>query len=313
LTLLRIAGLCAFIAVLIAAFQRFLLPYFPALNLFDNHGRGQILLYTLVLITIVLYLRLARSTPEGTKEGYHSLSRPLRAYLRQPRRTAAGFGLGVLASLAGTLLCYGILFANGVLTWDHVGIAHFTPWVAIQSLLSLLVVPVLATTEELIFRAFLFDHLYTGQKTPAGAALSVLVASLIFAVVHHFRNLADWLSPQNAPLFLTLTLLGALLCLTYLASNSLACSIGVHTGFLLPEVFRSHSHLMLLHQDLWWTGGNKDLRTSPLTWLLMLAIGLLLWRFHRWLNTIARIDDNRRAADRSPVPMDLIQEGEPAI
>ena len=287
-------------AALIAGFQHFLLPYCPGLNLFDNHGRGQVLLYTLVLVTIVFYIRLARATPASGEEGYHSLGRPLRVYLRQPGRTAAGFGIGLLASLTGTILCYGILFANGVLTWDPVGFAHLSPAIIVQTLLSLLVVPVLATTEELIFRAFLFDHLYTGQKTPVGAGLAVLMASLIFAAVHRFRHLGDWLAPHNAPLFLTLTLLGALLCLTYLASNSLACAIGLHCGFLLPEVFRSHSHLITLHQDLWWTGELKDLRTSPLTWLLMLAIGLLLWRFHRRLNTLVRIDDNRRAVESAP-------------
>lgn len=289
----RIAGLLGFIALTAYTVEQVVHALkAPAWDLTAHYGPGQSLLYVVTLACIGLFLWLEKweAARASTTPPQSPLYRPFQEYRAQRHRVVRGFLAGMLPTLAATVVCYAFLIAVGLFTWkDHL-LQRITPTVVLQTTFSLLVVVVLTTTEELIFRAFLFNYLYT-KRTPAVAAGAVLASSLIFASIHRFRDFSVWLDPHNWPLFITLTMLGSLLCLTYMAGESLACAVGVHTGILLPEVFRNQSHLMDMHQSAaqWWFGVDSDIRTAPITWGLILGLGTLLWMNRARLNALARI------------------------
>lgn len=86
-----------------------------------------------------------------------------------------------------------------------------------------------------------------------------------------------------ASLLFGLFLLGGLFIVTYIASGSLACAIGMHAGLLGFKVFLRRTDLLDYQPDVWWLGGSEDIRLAPITWLLMVLIGIFIWVTRRQL------------------------------
>lgn len=90
-------------------------------------------------------------------------------------------------------------------------------------LLALLLIPIQAMTEELMFRGYLMQGLGLVMKS----WLAVLLSSLLFALPH-LANPETWASPLMAMLAIFIT--GAFLALITLRDGTLELAMGVHTA-----------------------------------------------------------------------------------
>lgn len=229
------------------------------LDLTANKGIGQILLYIVVLGCIVWFTR-------------HIWKRnPLTAfapYFRNRNRVARGFAVCAVASLIIQAPVYAILFRYGILRFsNHVGHKSLAVFI-FNIVISLVVMVVLAATEEGIFRGFLVSYLRGPGKT-SHVIWAIIFSSVIFALSHEFHTLNNWIKPEYYGKLAGLLLFGIMLAVTYQYTRSIACSIGLHTSFLwLDEIRRQTT--MDIHQTYWWIGVNNDLRTAPFSWLIFL-------------------------------------------
>ncbi len=239
-------------------------------SLYDTRGPGQVTLYLLVLILCAGFVRYVARASVGDYLG---------RYWRERGRAGRGFLTMFGSAVIASLVIYSCFALVGQLGWSETGWQTFSAGVARKTVVALLVVVVLATTEELIFRGFLMRYLRFDIS--AGATIAaVLVSSFIFAMVHKFTDLSAWLDPANAPLFIGLFVLGVLLCVTYLSTGSLACSIGVHSGLLGTKVFLRETNLFDMGYQTWWLGNSPDIREAPLIWLAfaLMAVSIYLAR-----------------------------------
>jgi len=236
------------------------------LDLEANKGAGQILLYVIVIGCILWF----------TKNIWkHDVRASMALYMANRKRILRGFGICAGISLALQVPIYALLFRAGILHISDYARHKNLGVLIFNIVISQIVMVVLATSEEGIFRAFLFSYL-RGDTGKRNIVFAVIVSSIVFALSHEFHTLNHWLEPAYYGKLFGLLLLGILLAVTYQSTRSLACSIGVHTSLLwLDEVRRQ---TMDLHQPYWWTGTNNDLRTAPFVWLifLILTVGFAL-------------------------------------
>lgn len=250
------------------------------LNLTANKGAGQILLYLIVLGTVLWFT--------------HTIWRrdPLigvRKYALNWKRSLIGFWLCAALSIAIQAVVYGGLIAVGSVhfskrAWSEIGISTAFNIVAAQ-----VVMIVLATTEESIFRGFMFTYLRGDDRT-RNVLPAVVISSIMFAIVHEFHTPGRWLEPSFFGLLIGLILFGAMLAIIYQATRSLACSIGVHSSFLWLDAFRRRTDVLSINQSHWWMGNNNDLRTAPFAWLLFLSLAALIWLSRVWIERYAAIE-----------------------
>jgi len=148
---------------------------------------------------------------------------------------------------------------------------------------ALLVVLVLATVEELIFRAFFLRYLRHNDTFRVTVA-AIIGSSVIFSLSHLIALSGSWHDPAKIPLLFGLFIIGALAGTTYVVTGSIACSIGIHCGLLGFKVFFRRTDLATLSPDgSWWLGGTSDLRIGPLSWFILLSMTAVIVLCRRWL------------------------------
>jgi len=249
------------------------------IDLTANKGAGQILLYLIVIGVIVWFTRNVWK---------QDLKAAVAPYLSNWKRVTKGFWICAGASLALQTPIYLLLF--------HLGILHISQYARSKSLgilvfnivISQIVMLVLATSEEGIFRGFLFSYL-RGNGKKGSVVAAVIISSVIFGLSHEFHTLRHWLMPEYYGKLIGLIILGVLLSITYQSTRSISCSIGVHASLLWLDEIRRQT--MDLNQPYWWTGTNNDLRTAPFVWLIFVVLGVGFALSGKKLRPIVAIED----------------------
>jgi membrane protease YdiL (CAAX protease family) len=254
------------------------------LDLTARSGVGQVALYVIGLASVLLFIRFAGGI------SWERLRRALGPYWEKRQRVLAGFALMVAVTSGTFLLGYLLAGWAGAAHWNDAAWERLGWGRIFKTVVALAVVVVLAATEETLFRGFVFNYLRTGTRR-AATLQAILGSSLIFALIHNFRDPLAWLSPQELPLLIGLTTLGVLLASTYLASGSLACAAGVHAGLIFVKVVFNKTHLVDLSQPHWSLGTDGDLRTAPVAWLYFAALAAGVWCWRRGLAARTRIED----------------------
>jgi membrane protease YdiL (CAAX protease family) len=195
-------------------------------------------------------------------------------------RALAGFAAMWIQAVVLMVLAYAFLGWLGFVSWSPEAIAALSVGLFGKTLVALIVVVILAVTEELIFRGFVLRHLRY-SVTPAVTIAALIASSALFSVSHLISYKDAWTVGEVGSLLFGLFLLGGLFAITYVATGSLACSIGVHAGLLGFKVFLRRTDLLLYQPDVWWLGESNDLRLAPISWLLMILIAALTWATRR--------------------------------
>ena len=236
-------------------------------SLADSRGPGEWAFIAIALAAVLLFSRYVARV-----DSLQFIAR----YAMQWRRTLKGFlltfGVTMLFAAAGYL----VLAALGYVQWSQAAWENLRSDVVEKSAIALLIVLVLASVEETIFRAFLLRYLRYNDTfwVTVGA---VVVSSAIFSVSHLVALSHVWHLIGMASLLTGLFLIGLLLGTVYVVTGSLACSIGVHCGLLGFKVILIRTDVINLVPD-WLV--NDDIRRSPLAWLVFLAatLAIVLWR-----------------------------------
>lgn len=239
------------------------------LSIFDTRGIGQVSMLFTVIVMVLGYVTLVAR--DNVREFFM-------LYLRNWRVALRGFLIMLAIAWAIVIAAYLVMGALGYVQWSQEAWADMTWRVARRTFVALLVVLVLAVTEELMFRVFLMRYLRwnTSKAVTIGA---VLFSSFLFASVHNLTDPLAWFQPEDAMLFVGLFLLGILLCVTYLVTGSFWCAVAVHSGLLGSKVFLRRTEVIDVSTGTWWLN-TPDLRATPLTWALFagLAIAIYLLR-----------------------------------
>ena len=248
-------------------------------SLADSRGPGEWSFIAISLAAVLLFSRYVARV-----DSLQFVAR----YAMQWRRTLKGFlltfGVTMLFAAAGYL----VLAALGYVQWSQAAWENLRSDVVEKSAIALLIVLVLASVEETIFRAFLLRYLRYNDTfwVTVGA---VVVSSAIFSVSHLVALIDVWHLIGKTSLLTGLFLIGLLLGSVYVVTGSLACSIGVHCGLLGFKVVLIRTDVINLASD-WLV--NDDIRRAPLAWLVFLAatLAFVLWRrrLHEafWVETV---------------------------
>lgn len=234
------------------------------ISLTDGSGPGEVLVFVIVLPAILWFSQKIAGVNAFAFLG---------GYVRDGRRALRGFGLTFATAVIAMLAIHLILAYAGRLWWSHEAWNALTPQIWVRTITSLLVVLVLATTEEIIFRGFVLRYLRSDSSLAVTVA-AVVASSVIFSLSHliALRGFA------TTELLIGLFCLGMLLGVVYVVTGSLACSIGVHAGLLGFKVFLHRAQLVE-----YIGGGKSDLRISPDIWLALLATALVFIALRKWL------------------------------
>jgi hypothetical protein len=108
-------------------------------------------------------------------------------------------------------------------------------------------------------------------------------SAVIFALLHKLFKPEAWLHFGGVELLVGLSLLGMALAATYWITRSLAMSAGVHAGVIWAEIIKTHTNVVHWHHNSWLLGSDHDVRTSPIVWLLFLAIPLFFYKISPWI------------------------------
>ncbi len=235
-------------------------------SLTDTKGVGQVALFVVIIPCLIAF-----ALPRGGGPAAF-----LGLYRSRKGRALAGFAAMWVQAVALMALAYALLGAMGYVSWSAEAWANVSPQLLRKTIVALLVVVVLAFTEEMIFRGFVLRHL-RWTAAPAVTAAAVLVGSAVFSISHLISYKDGWNFHEVGGLLFGLWLLGGLFAVTYIATGSIACSMGMHAGLLGFKVFLRRTDLLDYRPDVWWLGNSNDLRLAPVTWLLMILIGLLVW------------------------------------
>lgn len=240
-------------------------------SLTDRKGPGQIILFAIGIIPSLWFSRAVAGV---------SFIDFVRGYRRDWRRMARGFLSMFLLAAGAMLVVYIFLTAIGTTRWSQTAWNDLTPEIWGRTAIALLVVLVLATTEEMIFRAFILRY-FRWSSAPSVTIAAIIASALIFSL-SHLIALQQSSRDDFAPLLFGLFLLGALLGTVYVVTGSIACSIGIHAGLLGFKVFLRRTEL-IDYAPGGLTGGSSDLRTGPGIWLVMVLtiIAFIYWR--KWL------------------------------
>jgi membrane protease YdiL (CAAX protease family) len=243
------------------------------LSLTDSRGAGQVTLLLMILLMVAAFSK------------YVARDRPLaffRLYLRHWRIALKGF-LAMLAFATAVVMAGYLVFALiGQVGWSEEGWARMNLRIVERTAVALLVVVVLATTEEILFRVFLMRYL-RWNTTPLVTIGAVVFSSAVFAASHNLTDPLAWFTPEQFPLFVGLFLLGVLLCVAYLVTGSFWCAVGIHAGLLGSKVFLRKTQLLEVNHGAWWLGESADLRMAPTVWLIFAGMALVLYLARRWL------------------------------
>jgi membrane protease YdiL (CAAX protease family) len=270
---ISITGLFAVTVAALALVEVALRSTGSGLSIFDTRGAGQVLLLAVPLCLIILFVS---RVPGGDPLGFAAL------YVRGRRRAAAGFLWFWAVPTLIIVAAYLLVGQFGHVTVSQDALAAFNARIAINTAVSLLVVLVLATTEELIFRSFIMRHLiFDGSR--AAFVSAVVIAALIFAVLHNLTDPLAWFTREAFPLLVGLFTLAVLLSVTYLSTGSITCAIGVHAAFLGSKVFLRRTDFVDVNHPALLLQNSGDLRESPFVWLLWLVMAGVIYLMRKRL------------------------------
>lgn len=265
--LLLLAGFTLAIVVIEAILRMAGAPF----SVTDRKGPGEMIVFIIALPMLVWFsVAVAGTNPLAWFTGY----------LRDWPRMLRGFLTMFLVATVTMVVIYAVLGLTGKVQWSNEAWQNLTPKIWWRTAVALLVVVILATTEETIFRAFILRYL-RWNATPVVTVSALLASSVIFSLSHLIALQSSMNEPDYGPLLFGLFLFGFLMGTVYLATGSLSCSIGMHAGLLGFKVFLRRTELFIQH-DSWLTGGS-DLRTGPAMWALLLLAALVVFLSRNWL------------------------------
>jgi membrane protease YdiL (CAAX protease family) len=192
------------------------------------------------------------------------------------------------------------VFAAGGARWSSAAFAQTDAYALLKLFFTGLVAIILATTEEILFRALAFKYLLT-STTRWAVFRAMILSSIIFALAHRFDDPLSWLELRFVGLLIGLILLGCLLALVYYVTNSLACSIGAHSGLIWIALAKKIQIIQVAPSG-WDISNSFDPRTGPAAWTLFILLTVLFWSLRRWLRKTFEIEnlDLIAAAATSP-------------
>jgi len=235
-------------------------------------GAGQIINYAIVLICAYLFVTLVwRQSVTGF----------IVLYFQNWRKARSGFWVCAGLALIVGLLWYMFVFAAGGARWSSAAWAQTDTHALLKLFFTSLIAIILATTEEILFRSIAFKYLLTSTTTWAVVRAMVL-SSIIFALAHRFDDPLSWLELRFVGLLIGLFLLGCLLALVYYVTNSLAYSIGAHSGLIWIALAKK-TQIIQVAPSGWDISNSFDPRTGPAAWILFILLTILFWSLRHWL------------------------------
>lgn len=194
-----------------------------------------------------------------------SLSSAWEAYTdpEDGKRLLRGFSVGAGVTLLASTMGYLLLFVIGGASFDIAAVGKIGMAKISEVIIAALVVPIMVTTEEVMFRGIIHNYLRGARLDKGTKIAAILNSEFLFAFAHGFRNPCAWTQPDKRMLFVGLYLLGVLTALAYEVSASLLPGIGIHAALIWTEVIRARTHIILLDQTKWWMGQDGDPRTAP--------------------------------------------------
>ena len=245
------------------------------LSIFDTRGAGQVLMLLTVLVTVLAFVQfVARDSIAGF----------FGVYMANWKKALAGFVTMLALAWSVVIAAYAVVGMLGFVQWSSEGWEAMNLHIAERAAVALLVVLVLATTEELMFRVFLMRYLRwnTSAAVTVGA---VVFSSFVFASLHKLGEPAAWFSVEEFKLFVGLFLLGVLLCVTYIVTGSFWCAVAIHSGLLGSKAFLRKTNLINVETgSSWLIGDSADLRRAPIVWLLFIGLAVAIYLMSRTLN-----------------------------
>jgi membrane protease YdiL (CAAX protease family) len=238
-----------------------------------------------------------------------SVRRFIRFYSTNLPKSAAGFLIMLVFGLAMLLALTMLLALSGRATWGEGGISPAPHLIPIAVAATLLGAIAIAVPEEVLFRGFVVSYL-RWDTSPLVSITAVVASALIFAAAHNIENPIVWLTPAGLPLFIGLFLLGALLAVSYLATRSLWCSIGLHAALVAFDRAVLDTHLVAIDLSPWWMGGTDDVREAPALWLTFVIAALLFIPFRNWLRSRLAIEGSHVGALTAPQAADSVGQRE---
>lgn len=263
---LSLLGLLAVVFAACAIVEALLRWSGAGVSLTDTRGIGQVGLF-LIVIPFLVAFAIRRG---GGPAVY------LKPYKANFGRALAGFAVMWVQAVILMIVAYALLGWLGYVAWSPEAWANLSLTLARRTVVALLVVVILAFTEEMIFRAFVLRHLRY-NATFRVTFWAVVVGSAVFSASHLISYKDAWTFADVGSLLFGLWLLGGLFAVTYVATGSIACSMGVHAGLLGFKVFLRRTDILTYQPDVWWLGDSNDLRLAPLSWLLMVLIAAITW------------------------------------
>lgn len=241
-----------------------------SISLGDTRGPGQVLFYALGLSLIIVFQIFVMKV---------DILDFAKAYAVRWRTAVKGFLIMFAFASIIAIVGYIVLIVYGKARWSSAAWHAMTMSLWLRVLVAVLVVFVLASTEELIFRSVLMRNLRWNTSVTV-TVLAVVVSSAIFSASHLFETPQDFLTTDRLHLLIGLFLLGVLLSVAYLTTGSLLCSIGIHTGLLGSKVVIRKTEWLHFTEGSTFLGKTADLRESPVVWcvFILMIIALLLVR-----------------------------------
>jgi hypothetical protein len=130
---------------------------------------------------------------------------------------------------------------------------------------------------------------------------AAILSAVIFALARRFDNPLSWLELKYFGLFVGLMLLGCMLALVYYVANSLACSVGVHSGLIWIALAKK-TLIIQVATSGWDISIDFDPRTGPAAWILFVLLIVVFWTLRFWLRRNFAIEDLERVAAGAASP-----------
>jgi len=286
LKLVRIILLIASICCVVFSAQVVSKSFHLGIDFSANHGFGQVLLYVIVLGGLGAFINFV---------WHRSIISAFLQYWRRPGRAILGFLFAAGVTLLSCTILYALLIAFGGISFSLADAAKMTPAAIMSFVGAIITGPMIASTEEVIFRGFLFNYFRSNSKAAPIAA--IVGSAVIFALSHKLFKPLAWFHVGGIELFVGLSMLGITLAATYWLTRSLAMSAGVHAGVVWAEIIKTHTNVVHWHHNSWLLG-DQDVRTSPLVWLMFLAILLFFHRISPWIKQRFTIEGTPNDAGR---------------
>ena len=284
------------------------LAWFAAQSIFDAtaipidlkaaSGVGQFINYLIVLSCAYLFTTLVW---RQSVIGFFFL------YFQNWRKGLNGFLFCAGLTVTVAFLWYMFVFGVGGARWSSAAWAQTDTHVLAKLFSTCLVGIAVAITEEILFRSLAFKYLL-GSTATWTVIRAMVVSAIIFALVHRFDDPMSWLQIKWAGLLIGLFLLGCLLALVYYLTNSLACSIGAHSGLIWIAMAKKTQLIQVAHSG-WDITNSFDPRTGPAAWLLFIFLAVQFWSLRHWMRKNFAIENPDLVATATNSPQIKIDSG----